>query len=60
MVGYFQNPVMEIFSHVSALKRQSRKLNLFFQILNCQTSEVTRTFVLKMKSVKYVRNTPES
>lgn len=24
------------------------------------TSEVTRTFVLTMKSVKYVRNTPES
>lgn len=29
MVGYFQNPVMEIFSHVSALNKQSRKLDFF-------------------------------
>lgn len=57
MVGYFQNPVMEIFSHVSALNKQSRRLDFFFK---SSTSEVTRTFVLTMKSVKYVRNTPES
>lgn len=57
MVGYFQNPVMEIFSHVSALNKQSRKLDFFS---NLQLPRSHALFVLKIKSVKYVRNTPES